>query len=183
MLLQTSNSLLLVIDIQSRLAPYIHQGSKVVNNTLWLIEVARACEVPVRMTEQYPQGIGPTVPPIAAKIDSNELLQKMHFSAVKEPDIKDHLAKLGRQQIIVTGTETHVCCLQTSLDLLELGYEVYLVEEALGSRRDADKKLGLQRMQQAGAVIVNKEMVAFEWLEKAGTDQFRQVSKNWIKPG
>jgi len=181
MLLQASQSLLLIVDIQSKLAPYIHQGSRVINTSKWLLEVARELDVPVRATEQYPQGIGGTVPPLADLLDKNELLQKMHFSALKEESIKNHLAELNRQQVVMVGTEAHVCCFQTAAELLEQGYEVFMVEEGLGSRNPRDKELALQRLQQAGAKIVCKEMVAFEWLEKAGTDTFRKVSKGWIK--
>lgn len=181
MLLQASRSLLLIIDIQSKLAPHIHQGSKVVNTSQWLIEVARELDVQVRATEQYPSGIGSTVPPLAKLLNEHEVLQKMHFSALKEENIKNHLAELNRQQIVMVGTEAHVCCFQTAAELLEQGYEVFMVEEGLGSRDPRDKELALDRLKQAGARIVSKEMVAFEWLEKAGTDTFRKVSKGWIK--
>lgn len=181
MLMQQNSSLLLIIDIQSKLAPYIHQASKVVNTTQWLVEVARQLEVPVRATEQYPKGIGATVAPLAKLLQQGEVLQKMHFSALKEAEIKKHLQNLGRKQIILVGTEAHVCCFQTANDLLEEGYDVYLVEDALGSRNPRDKELALERLKQSGAHIVSKEMVAFEWLEKAGTDTFKKVSKGWIK--
>lgn len=181
MLLQASQSLLLIVDIQSKLAPYIHQASHVINTSKWLLEVARELGVPVRATEQYPQGIGGTVPPLADLLEKGELLQKMHFSALKEESIKNHLAELNRQQIILVGTEAHVCCFQTAAELLEQGYEVFMVEEGLGSRNPRDKELALARLKQSGAKIVSKEMVAFEWLEKAGTDTFRKVSKGWIK--
>ncbi|MDR9467527.1 hydrolase [Marinospirillum sp.] len=181
MLLHASHSVLLIIDIQNKLAPHIHQAAKVVNTAQWLIEVARELDVPVRASEQYPKGLGGTVTPLAELLADNEILQKMHFSALKEESIKDHFAELNRQQVVMVGTETHVCCLQTAAELLENGYQVFLVEEGLGSRDPQDKKLALERLKQAGAQIVSKEMVAFEWLEKAGTDAFRKVSKGWIK--
>lgn len=181
MLINSSQSLLLIIDIQSKLAPYIHQASQVINTSRWLIEIARELNVTVRVTEQYPQGIGPTVAPLAQLLSNDEILQKMHFSATKEESIKNHLAELDRQQIIMLGTEAHVCCLQTAAGLLEQGYEVFMVEDGLGSRNPKDKELALERLKQAGAQIVSKEMVAFEWLEKAGTDTFRKISKVWIK--
>jgi len=181
MLLNASNSLLLVIDIQSKLAPAIDKGSVVINNSCWLIEVAKELYIPVRATEQYPQGIGESVPPIKERLAPQEILQKMHFSALKENKIKQHLAELKRKQIILVGTEAHVCVFQTAVNLLSEGYQVYLVEEAVGSRKAKDKALALERLKQMGAQIVCKEMVAFEWLEKAGTDTFRNVVRNWIK--
>lgn len=181
MLLQASRSFLLVIDIQSRLAPAIDKGSAVINNSCWLIEVARELKIPIRATEQYPQGIGESVPPIKERLKQGEILQKMHFSALKEPEIKQHFNDLDRKQVVVLGTEAHVCVFQTAVDLLQAGYQVYLVEEALGSRKAKDKELALERLKQMGAQIVCKEMVAFEWLEKSGTDTFRKVVKEWIK--
>ncbi|GLR65189.1 hydrolase [Marinospirillum insulare] len=181
MLLNASNSLLLVIDIQSRLAPSIDKGSSVINNSCWLIEVAKELNIPVRATEQYPQGIGESVPPIKDRLKTEEILQKMHFSALKEDKIKEHLANLNRKQIVMVGTEAHVCVFQTAADLLANGYQVYLVEEAVGSRKTKDKELALERLKQMGAQIICREMAAFEWLEKSGTDTFRKVVKDWIK--
>lgn len=181
MLLQASNSFLLVIDIQSRLAPFIDKGSLIINNSCWLIEIAKELGIPVRATEQYPQGIGESVLPIKERLEMSEILQKTHFSALKEPEIKNHLANLKRKQVVIVGTEAHVCVFQTSVELLEAGYQVYLVEEAVGSRKARDKELALKRLKQMGAQIVCKEMVAFEWLEKSGTDTFRKVVKEWIK--
>lgn len=181
MLLKSLNSFLLVIDIQSRLAPAIDKGSSVINNSCWLMEIAKELDVPVIATEQYPQGIGESVPPIKERLEAKNILQKMHFSALKEPEIKQRLAELNRKQVVIVGTEAHVCVFQTAADLLEAGYQVYLVEEAVGSRKAQDKKLALKRLKQMGAQIVCKEMVAFEWLEKSGTDTFRKVVKEWIK--
>jgi nicotinamidase-related amidase len=181
MLLQASRSLLLVVDIQSKLAPHIHQASNVINTGCWLLEVARELNVTIRATEQYPAGIGSSVSAISERLKDGELLQKMHFSAMKEEAIRNHLADLGKSQVVLVGTEAHVCCFQTAADLLEQGYSVYLVEDGLGSRNPKDKALALARLQQAGAHLVSKEMVAFEWLEKAGTDVFRKISKGWIR--
>ena len=89
----------------------------------------------------------------------------------------DHQTK----QVVLAGAESHVCVLQTALGLIAKGMQVYLVHEAIGSRRDADKQLALVRFQQAGGVVVSREMVAFEWLNRAGTEQFRQISRGWLK--
>lgn len=181
MRIYAERSLLLVIDIQQALTPAIHQISEVVNHTRWLIQIARELDVPVRATEQYPQGLGATVTPVASLLQTQEIWQKEHFSALYEKSIEDGLAQLGRQQIILVGTETHVCVLQTALSLLEKGYQVFLVEEALGSRRQTDKQAAMTRLRQAGAVIVTREMVAFEWLHKSRTEIFRKISKNYIR--
>ena len=180
-LLTADRSLLLLIDLQSKLAPAIHNNAEVEQHCRWLVEVARELAVPVLATEQYPQGLGVTVPSVLALLKSEEIVEKIHFSAYKEPHIQAVFADAGRRQIILCGTETHVCVLQTALDLVAAGYQVYLVAEACGSRRDSDKQLALGRLQQAGVVIVSREMVAFEWLQRAGTAQFRQISKGWLR--
>ena len=180
-LLTADRSLLLLIDLQSKLAPAIHNNAEVEQHCRWLVEVARELAVPVLATEQYPQGLGVTVPTVLALLKSEEILQKIHFSAYQEAHIQAALADAGRRQIILCGTETHVCVLQTALDLVAAGYQVYLVAEACVSRRDSDKQLALGRLQQAGVVIVSREMVAFEWLHQAGTAQFRHISKGWLR--
>ena len=171
MLLTAENSLLLLIDLQSKLAPAIQNNADVEQHCRWLVEVARELAVPVLATEQYPQGLGVTVPSLLALLRSEEILEKIHFSAAQEPHIQAALADSGRRQIV----------LQTALDLITAGYQVFVVAEACGSRRDSDKQLALGRLQQAGVVIVSREMVAFEWLHQAGTAQFRQLSKGWLR--
>lgn len=180
-LLAAENSLLLLIDLQSKLAPAIHHSAEVEQHCRWLVEMARELAVPVLATEQYPQGLGVTVPSLLSLLKSEEILEKIHFSAYQESHIQAALADSGRRQIVLCGTEAHVCVLQTALDLAAAGYQVYVVAEACGSRRDSDKQLALGRLQQAGVVIVSREMVAFEWLQRAGTAQFRHISKGWLR--
>jgi nicotinamidase-related amidase len=134
----------------------------------------------VLLTEQYPQGLGTTAPAIAQLIQPEEMLEKIHFSAVAEGNLLSHSAG-QRKQWVVCGTESHVCVQQTVLDLLAAGRDVAVVEEAVGSRRASDKALALQRMQQHGAQIVSREMVAFEWLQQANTPEFRAVLKDFIR--
>lgn len=181
MLLTAENSLLLLIDLQSKLAPAIQHNTEVEQHCRWLLEVARELAIPVLATEQYPQGLGVTVPSLLTLLKSEEILEKIHFSAYRESHVQAALADSGRRQIVLCGTETHVCVLQTALDLISAGCQVFVVAEACGSRRDSDKQLALGRLQQAGAVIVSREMVAFEWLQRAGTTQFRQISQGWLR--
>lgn len=181
MLLTADQSLLLLIDLQKKLAPAIHNNAELEQHCRWLVEVARELAVPILATEQYPQGLGVTLPSLLSLLKSEEILEKIHFSAYREPHLQAALADSGRRQIVLCGTEAHVCVLQTALDLISAGYQVFVVAEACGSRRDSDKQLALRRLQQAGAVIVSREMVAFEWLQQAGTAQFRHVSKGWLR--
>ncbi|MDP5190772.1 hydrolase [Rheinheimera baltica] len=181
MLLQVQHSLVLLIDMQQKLAPAIFEHKDVEQAAAWVLQVALQLEVPVWATEQYPQGIGATLPTLAELIPEAQVLQKMHFSALKEAHIASSLACTERKQVVVLGIEAHVCVLQSVLDLLALGYQVFVVAEAVGSRTVQNKQLALSRMQQAGAQIISKEMLAFEWLECCGTDTFRQISKGWIR--
>lgn len=181
MLVNKNNSQLLVIDIQTRLAPVIHKGSEIINQACWIVEVARYLNIPISVTEQYPRGLGFTVPPLKALLKEEEILQKMHFGALQEEEIAQHLASLNRKQVVVIGTETHVCVLQTAAQLLTAGYQVFLVEEAVGSRKKSDKKQALRRLQQQGAQVLTREMLAFEWLNVSGTEEFRHLVKNYIK--
>jgi nicotinamidase-related amidase len=181
MLLQPLQSQLLVIDMQQKLAPAIEDGKAVEQAAAWMLQVALQLDIPVRATEQYPHGLGPTLPALAELIPAEHILQKLHFSALKEPHIASQLACAERKQMVVLGTEAHVCVLQSVMDLLALGYQVFVVTEAVGSRTEQNKQLALSRMQQAGAQIISKEMAAFEWLQRCGTDSFRQISKSWIR--
>lgn len=180
MLLQLENSLVLVIDIQQKLAPVIDQTKEVEQAAAWVLQVALQLGVPVWGTEQYPIGLGPTLTSIAELIPEQQMLHKMHFSALKEAHIAAAIANTNRKQIVVIGTEAHVCVLQTVFDLLAADYQVFVVVEAVGSRTADNKQLALNRMQQHGAQIISKEMLAFEWLHCSGTDSFRHISKGWI---
>jgi nicotinamidase-related amidase len=180
MKLDAHRSVLLIIDLQERLLPAIDQGVSVIEHATWLIGVARQLQVPVLLTEQYPQGLGATAPAIAQLIPTEERIEKIHFSAVAEGNLLNH-PSAQRKQWVVCGTESHVCVQQTVLDLLAAGLEVAVVEEAVGSRQARDKALALERMRQHGADIVSREMVAFEWLGKAGTPAFRSILKDFIR--
>jgi nicotinamidase-related amidase len=180
MRIKASESLLLVVDLQARLLPAIDDGEAVLANATWVVDVAQAIGVPVLATEQYPQGLGQTEAGLRARLRTAAIIEKTHFSAVTEGDLLA-AADAGRRQWIVVGTEAHVCVQQTVLDLLAAGREVFVVDEAIGSRRPRDKALALQRMQKNGAEIVSREMIAFEWLEQSNTPVFRDVLKRFIR--
>jgi nicotinamidase-related amidase len=120
------------------------------------------------------------IPELGRPIPPEHIVEKIHFSAVAEGCL-NRLAAMSRKQVVLTGTETHVCVLQTALGLLAAGKEVYVVAEAVGSRRAEDKQLALERMRQEGCRIVSREMVVFEWLHKAGTDRFKAISKHFLR--
>jgi len=174
MLLNADNAVLLMVDLQQRLVPAIHDGDTMVTRTLRLAETAMLLGVPVRATEQYPAGLGPTVAPLAAYPQG--VLAKTTFSAVADPGFAA-LLPAGVSEIVIAGCEAHVCVLQTAVDLLGIGHHVAIVADAAGSRDPADKEAGLERARQHGVEIVTSEMVLFEWLRDARHPQFREVQK------
>lgn len=180
MLIDAQTSALLIIDIQEKLFPVIDQADLIETHTQWLIGIAHELGVPVIATEQYPAGLGKTIASLRQLIPDQSIVEKIYFSAAAEGGL---FALPGgeRRQFVVCGTETHVCVLQTVIKLLSTGCDVFVVEEAVGSRKASDKALALSRMRDAGAVIVSREMVAFEWLERAGTDIFRTISQKYIR--
>lgn len=180
LLISPETSLLLHIDLQQRLLPAIDQGQQVVDNAIWLTEIARRLGVPVGATVQYPQGLGPFAADLAARLKPGETVEKIHFSAVLDGCL-GALTGFERPQIVLTGSEAHVCVLQTALDLHASGKQVFVVADAIGSRRATDKQLALDRMRAAGLNIVSREMVAFEWLQKAGTESFREISRQFLR--
>jgi nicotinamidase-related amidase len=173
-LLTADGAVLLLIDLQERLVPAIYNGEVVVARAVRLAEAARLLDVPVRATEQYPAGLGPTVPPLAAYPQA--VLAKTTFSAAEDPGFSG-LLPAGTSEIVVAGCETHVCVLQTVLGLLGRGRRVLLAADATGSRHPDDRTAALDRARQHGVEIVTSEMVLFEWLRDARHPKFREVQK------
>lgn len=180
MLMRADDSCLLIVDIQERLVPALHDADTLVKNARWLIDVANAIGVPVVASEQYPQGLGHLVKSLAEVVPVEATVTKEHFSCVAAGCLSGTAVET-RSQVVVSGAETHVCVLQTVIDLVGQGKVVFVVADAVSSRREADRDLGLARMRDAGAVIVSREMAAFEWLHKAGTELFRQVSRDFLR--
>ena len=180
MLIHLDRSALLLVDLQERLQPAINEAAQVLEASLWLTRVAQRLDVPVICTEQYPRGLGPTLPVLRGLLPDGCVVEKIHFSAVAEGSLWRGSGG-DRAQFVVAGTEAHVCVLQTVLDLLAAGRRVFVVEDAVGSRRSADKALALARMRSHGADIVSREMVVFEWLRQAGSDVFRDLSREFIR--
>jgi nicotinamidase-related amidase len=175
MLIRRDDSVLFVVDEQARLAPAMFSRDQAVANTAILIRAATRLGVPVLASEQYPKGLGPTVPEIAALLPAGAMMEKMRFSCACDPGILARVAELGRRQVVVAGMEAHVCVLQTALGLKERGYEVHVVADATSSRRPESHALAMERLRLAGIPVVNTEMVVFEWLEQAGTVEFREL--------
>ena len=181
MLMRAENSCLLVVDLQERLLPAIHQADKILANCAWLIRIAQRLRVPVLASEQYPQGLGLTVAAIREWLPADAFMEKTHFSCAAEQNCMRRIDAMGRDQIVMVGAEAHVCVLQTALDLRAVGKEVYLVADGVSSRSPSDVERALTRMQAEGVRIVSREMVVFEWLHQAGTEQFREISREFLR--
>ena len=181
MLIDAANSCLLVIDIQEKLVPAVHESDTLIERSRWVIEIAHRLGVPVLASEQYPQGLGRTVAPVAAVLGERPALEKLHFSCAADPGCAAALDALGREQVVIVGMEAHVCVLQTALGLRQQGREVFVVADVVSSRDPEDKDLALARMRQAGVWVVSREMVVFEWLHRSGTDTFREISRNYLR--
>lgn len=180
MLMRAEQSGLLIVDIQERLVPALHDPDTLLRNARWLIDVAKTVGVPITATEEHPKGLGHTVSALADALPAGAIVAKEHFSCVAAGCLDGTLAG-SRSQLVVSGAETHVCVLQTVIDLVGTGKQVFVVADAVSSRRTIDRDLALARMRQAGAIIVSREMVAFEWLHRAGTDLFRQVNRDFLR--
>ena len=180
MLLKKENSCLLLIDVQEKLAPHVADFEALIERCQWVIRLAAKLGVPQLISEQYPSGLGVTLEPLHALMPDNQAIEKVHFSCLREPAFKERLQQLNRKQMVLIGIETHVCVLQTAMDLIEADYEVFVVVDAVSSRHEIDYKYGLKRMKQAGAVLLTAEMVFFEWVEHAGTPEFKALSKLFL---
>ncbi len=172
----------LVVDVQERLAPAIADGASVVERCRLLVEGARRLGVPVIASEQYPKGLGPTLERLRTSLGDAPRIEKLAFSCAREPAILEVLRATGRSTVLVCGMEAHVCVLQSALDLRTQGFRVAVVADATGSRRPDSRALALERARAAGCTVVDVEMALFEWLERAGTEAFRTLAP-WIRDG
>lgn len=174
MLLDRNRCALVLVDFQSRLMPVIHDAERVLDGAVFLARVARELGVPVLGTEQNPRALGSNSQKVRELCDRT--LTKMHFSAVADGLLAELLSLAPRaRQVVLAGCETHVCLLQTALEVQQAGIQAFVVAEACGSRRPEDKQFALERLQQAGVTLVAAEMVAFEWLRSCEQPAFRQV--------
>ena len=176
MLIESDLSCLLVVDVQARLAPAMAAHDQVIANTAVLMKAAARLQVPMLVSEQYPKGLGPTVPELAALAEAGAVLEKVHFSCMGDQTYAQRFRALGRGTAVVAGIEAHVCVLQTCIQLMEDGHRVYVVADAVSSRAPENATLALERLRAAGAIVVSTEMVVFEWLRRAGTPEFKELS-------
>lgn len=179
---QRQKTAFLIIDIQERLIGAMNQARwhEVEANILNLIHLSQLYQIPLVVTEQYPQGLGPTVTSLATALGDVPRLSKVEFSACSAEGFSDLLQERGVEDdytLVVTGIETHICVYQTVLDLLDQGYGVHIPRDCVMSRKESDWETGLELMASAGGVITSSETVIFQVLKKAGTSAFKAMNK------
>ena len=169
------DSVLIIVDMQERLIPKIYDKHIVIGNAITLIKSAGILNIPIIVTEQYPKGLGSTIPEIKDLIVPWKPVEKICFSCFGNSDFSRKLKELKRDSLILCGIESHVCIMQTALDGLKSGYSVFFVKDAISSRTKNNKETGFKRMTQADAIPASTEMAMFELLREAGTDKFKQM--------
>jgi len=176
-ILQREKTALLIIDIQERILPVIHNIENVIQNTLKLINGFKILSIPIYFTEQYPKGLGQTEKRIKEALESSEAIQKMSFSCSGAGNLFAELKEKNISQVVVCGIESHVCVQQTVLDLIANDFQVDVAADAISSRKQLDYEIALQRMRTNGAEVTTTESILFELLNVCGTDEFKAVSK------
>jgi nicotinamidase-related amidase len=170
------DTLLMVIDIQERLVSTMTYGDQVIQNTNILLAAADTFSMPVVVTEQYPKGLWNTVSALELPEAASPVFEKLSFTGCT-PEVVSQLKTFGKNKIILTGMETHVCVLQTARELLAQGYQVFVAMDAVCSRRTLNYRNALNLMAQMGAVVTNTETLVFDLLKRAGTPEFKRLSK------
>lgn len=177
MKLDRDRAALVVVDVQEAFRPAVLDFDRVVANVAVLVQGARVLELPVLVTEQYPKGLGRTVPEVARHLDGMEPIEKVCFSAAQSEPFGAALGESGREQVLICGIESHVCVSQTAEDLLTDGRVVHVARDAVSSRTAENRELGLHKMERAGAVVTSVEAALFELLRAAGTPQFKEIQR------
>lgn len=176
-MLEVDNTFLLLIDMQDRLYRAMHDKEDLLENVRKLIMGLKVFGIPMVMSEQYPEGIGKTIPEVAELLPDTPGIRKLSFSCCSDRECNAAMAVTERNQVLIAGIEAHVCVHQTAMDLLEGGYEVQVVADAVSSRSPRNRDIGLQKMRDAGVVITSVEIALFELLKTAESGKFREISK------
>ena len=176
-MLKMENVALLIVDIQGNLAHSMHGKELLFKNVQKLIKGIQVLGIPILWVEQNPQGLGPTIPEIADILSNIQPISKMSFSSCGNERFVQALKALNRKQVLIAGIEAHVCVYQTAADLVDLGYEVQVVADAVSSRTIENKEIGLQKMRDSGVSLTSVETALFELLKKAEGEQFKEILK------
>jgi nicotinamidase-related amidase len=175
--LDKEGAVLLIVDIQEKLAAVMKEKDKVVKNNVHLVELAKMIGMPIMVTEQYPKGLGTTVREIREALLLYRPIEKMTFDCCGQSTFLEELKEHNKRNVILTGMETHICVLQTCIGLLNGGINVHVVQDAMCSRTKENWIAGTEFMRDAGAVLTCTETVLFQLLKVAGTEEFKAVSR------
>ncbi|RJP20382.1 MAG: isochorismatase family protein [Deltaproteobacteria bacterium] len=178
--LNREDAVLILVDIQARLVPAIDKElyARSLKNFKIAIEAAGTLGLPILLTEQYPKGLGRTVPEVLQALEGRDyrLIEKMTFSCARDEGFLAVVAKTGRRQVVIAGMETHVCVYQTSVDLVNAGYDVFVLDDAVSSRFPHNYQSGIAALRDAGAAVVSTETAVFQLMKVAGTPEFKKIS-------
>jgi nicotinamidase-related amidase len=177
MLIERDRSCLLVVDVQEKLAPAMADPAEVIRNAGILMQAAARLRIPLLVSEQYPQGLGSTVPELRALAPEPARVAKLSFSCAADPALQQRVRETQRSLIVIAGLEAHVCVLQSALGFRRAGHDVVVVADAISSRAPANREAALQRLRENGVEVATTEMVVFEWLGQAGTPEFKELSR------
>jgi len=175
-MLSVDNTVLLVVDIQGKLARIVHDSEATIQGAGKLIRGAKVLGLPILHTEQNPAGLGPTVPELAGLLDP-QAIPKLRFSCCGEKRFLDALSRLGRNQVLLAGIETHICVYQTAVELIGFGYELHVAADAVSSRTPGNRQIGLRKMERAGAHVTSVETALFELQRVAEGPAFKELLK------
>ena len=175
LLMSANNTALVVIDVQQKLAPAIAESARAIWNIGRLIESAKLLDVPIFASEQYPQGLGRTVPELSAQLD--QVVEKRFFSCRECVELIEHFRAAGLENILLTGIESHVCVQQSAIDLQSAGFNIFIPVDAIGSRNSVDHDIAISRMQMSGVTVTTTESAIFELCETSSHPNFKLISK------
>jgi nicotinamidase-related amidase len=173
--LEAPKAQLVVVDLQEKLLPHIAEHENVVSQVVRMVRAARELELPITVSEQYPEGLGRTPPAVLVAAEGASRLEKTTFSLWQDEPIRERMLSLTRSHVLLAGIEAHVCVQQTAFDLLETQMVPFVLADAVGSRRPLDRDIALDRMRSAGMSVTTVESAIFEMLEEAGTELFKRI--------
>ena len=178
---EREGSAILIVDCQEKFRPVIPGLDRIVENLVLLIRAARVLRVPILVTEQYPKGLGSTLPELTSHLDGIKVIEKTSFSCFGEPKFIGRLRGMRVRTLIVGGLEAHICVAQTALHALQMGYRVHILADAVGARNDGSVRVAFDRLKMSGATVSSVEMALFELLGRAGTPEFKEI-QSMLKP-
>ncbi len=177
MRLNKENTIGLVIDMQEKLLPHMHNAKSVTASCLTMVKGLRALNVPIVVTQQYTKGLGNSIPELNEAIGNFSYIEKLTFSCYREPSFIKVMNRTGKRNVVIMGIESHICVLQTALDLLYNNFNPVIVSDAISSRKEQDKEVAMGRMRDVGCIMTTTESILFELCRIAGTPEFKEISK------